>query len=83
MEWEDGAKTRLEGSALRWACPCAECRGELGAPGRLDRIEKLAPDELRLEYVKLVGRYALQLGFKSGHDTGIYTFRRLRELTTS
>jgi DUF971 family protein len=66
---------------LRWACPCAECRGEgFGTVGRLDRASELAPDELELETVALTGRYALQLGFKSGHATGIYTFRYLRSI---
>jgi len=30
--------------------------------------------------VGLVGQYALQIGFASGHATGIYTFRYLRNL---
>ena len=64
---------------LRWACPCAECRGE-GGPGRLDKVTELSPDELELTDVALIGRYALSFGFKSGHSTGIYTFRYLRGL---
>jgi DUF971 family protein len=35
---------------------------------------------LRLADVRLVGQYALQIGFASGHDTGIYTFARLKGL---
>ena len=66
---------------LRWSCPCAECRGEgYGTVGRLDRETTLPAEELRLEAVTLVGRYALQLGFASGHSTGIYSFRYLRSL---
>ena len=80
IAWEDGASTRHPGVQLRWACPCAECRGEAGSPGRLDRLTELDPDDLRLADVTLVGQYALQLRFASGHDTGIYTFRYLREL---
>jgi len=30
--------------------------------------------------VVLVGQYALQIGFASGHATGIFTFRYLRNL---
>jgi ATP-binding protein involved in chromosome partitioning len=72
----------LDGRTLRWACPCAECRGELGEPGKLDRAETLAPDEERLRDVWLVGQYALGIGFESGHATGIYTFELLRRLGT-
>jgi DUF971 family protein len=80
IAWDDGARSRLSGERLRWACPCAECRGEAGVPGRLDQVARLAPAELKLADVGLVGQYALQLGFESGHGTGIYTFRHLRSL---
>jgi DUF971 family protein len=53
----------------------------MGAPGRLDGNPELAPEELQLTDVTLVGRYALQLAFASGHNTGIYSFRYLRSLT--
>jgi DUF971 family protein len=78
--WDDGQQSRLSGVRLRWACPCAECRGEAGAPGRLDAEPELADPELRLADVALIGQYALQIGFQSGHATGIYTFRHLRSL---
>jgi DUF971 family protein len=66
---------------LRWACPCAECRGEgYGTVGRLEKVTELPQADLELEAVTLVGRYALQLGFRSGHSTGIYTFRYLRAI---
>ena len=80
ITWEDGTTSALRGADLRWACPCAECRGEMGVPGRLDRIDQLAPEELRLESVSLVGQYALALGYASGHATGLYTFRQLKQL---
>ncbi len=80
IEWDDGATTRLDGRTLRWACPCAECRGEFGEPGKLDRAESLSPDEEHVEDVWLVGQYALGISFRSGHATGIYTFDLLRRL---
>ena len=68
------------GEKLRWACPCAECRGEMGVPGRLDHISDLSSEEKGLSEVVLVGQYAVQIGFASGHSTGIYTFRNLRSM---
>lgn len=82
ITWEDGAHTTYTGEQLRWACPCAECRGEAGAPGRLSRVTSLEPNELRVRDVVLVGQYALQIAFESGHNTGIYTFGHLRRLVT-
>ena len=78
--WEDGHKSTFTGEQLRWACPCAECRGEAGAPGRLSRATSLAADELRVKDVALVGQYALQIAFESGHATGLYTFFMLRRI---
>jgi DUF971 family protein len=78
--WEDGHRSSYSGEQLRWACPCAECRGEAGAPGRLSRVKSLAAEELRLQDVSLIGQYALQIAFQSGHATGLYTFSLLRGL---
>jgi DUF971 family protein len=83
ITWEDGARTTYSGEQLRWACPCAECRGEAGTPGRLSRVDRLAADELRIRDVTLVGQYALQIAFESGHASGIYTFGLLRRLAAS
>ncbi len=78
--WEDGVRTTYTGEQLRWACPCAECRGEAGAPGRLSRVKTLSDEELRIKDVTLVGQYALQIAFESGHATGLYSFSLLRRL---
>ena len=80
IAWEGGHHSTYTGERLRWACPCAECRGEAGAPGRLSRVQSLADEELRISDVTLVGQYALQIGFESGHNTGLYTFTYLRGL---
>jgi len=80
ITWEDGTKTSYTGERLRWACPCAECRGEAGLPGRLARVKELRDEELKIQDVKLVGQYAVQIAFESGHATGIYTFSYLRGL---
>jgi DUF971 family protein len=74
--WEDGHPSRYEAAGLRWACPCAQCRGEMGMPGRLDQVA----EETEIADVGLVGSYAIQIAFSSGHATGIYTFRHLRRL---
>ncbi len=80
ITWEDGTHGTYTGEQLRWACPCAECRGEGGSAGRLSRVNTLSPTELRISDVTLVGQYALQIAFESGHATGIYTFSLLRHL---
>lgn len=80
IEWDDGSETRYTGSELRWACPCAECQGEMGISGRLAGMHELPREELTLDQVGLIGQYALQISFKSGHGTGIYSFGLLHQL---
>ena len=81
VTWDDGGVDVYGTARLRWACPCAVCRGEWGRPGRLDGLESLPPDELTLADLHLVGTYGLSPVWASGHDSGIYSFEYLRSLT--
>ena len=38
------------------------------------------PADIRVDAVKPVGRYGLQINWSDGHSTGIYTFDRLRPM---
>ena len=38
-------------------------------------------EELTIDDLSLVGRYAINFRWSDGHDTGIYSFRYLRELS--
>src|SRR5579872_4252884 len=80
IEWDDGHSSLYSLRDLRWACPCAVCRGEWGQPGRLDTVTSLPDEELRLVDVHAVGRYAIAPVWASGHDAGIYSFEYLRSL---
>jgi DUF971 family protein len=37
-------------------------------------------EELKINDMSIVGRYALNFRWSDGHETGIYSFRYLREL---
>ncbi|MDA8330462.1 MAG: DUF971 domain-containing protein [Candidatus Dormibacteraeota bacterium] len=80
VEWQDGAPGRIPFTDLRRACPCAECKGELGALGRFERDPELHPGEDELADIALVGNYGLKVVWADGHDTGIYRFELLHEL---
>ena len=78
ITWSDGHTGEHNVEHLRWLCPCAECRGEWGQPGRLDVTPRLTPAEIQLDDVRPVGRYALQPVWGDGHSTGLYTYDYLR-----
>jgi DUF971 family protein len=78
VTWGDGRVCRYGAAALRRVCPCAQCVNEYTGERMLD--PKTIPDALTVESLDLVGRYALNFRWSDGHQTGIYSFRLLREL---
>lgn len=77
IEWDNGEKTVQTAVELRAICPCAACVDELTGIRRHDPAT--VPADLVHSNVRLVGNYALTLGFSDGHSTGIYTFPLLWE----
>ncbi|KQV86328.1 DUF971 domain-containing protein [Rhizobacter sp. Root1221] len=72
LRWEDQSTTEWPATRLRAECRCGDCRS-LRLAGR-------APtgDGAELTGAEPVGRYALQLLFRDGHDRGIYPWDWLR-----
>ncbi len=81
VSWADGVESAYGYEFLRWRCPCAACAGEMGLPGQLQDVEYLRPEQYQLQSIELVGLYAVRPTWADGHDTGLYTFERLRALT--
>lgn len=73
--WDDDELSGYPLAYLRGWCPCAACQGH-GAERHF--IEVNNP---RLAGVSMVGNYALNPRWADGHETGIYTFEYLRELS--
>jgi DUF971 family protein len=74
MKWNDGHEAKYPYAFLRGFCPCAACQGHFQAT-----TFHLVPNA-NLARVDLIGSYALNLIWDDGHDTGIYTFKRLRDM---
>ena len=78
IRWGDGHESVYDVRALRLACGCAACIDEWSGEGRLDPAS--VPEDVHPLRIEPVGRYAIQFAWSDSHDTGIYTFERLREL---
>jgi DUF971 family protein len=76
--WGDDHLCRYQASDLRRVCPCAQCVNEWTGERQLQ--PETISDELTIADLSLVGRYALNFRWSDGHETGIYSFRYLREL---
>jgi DUF971 family protein len=74
ITWDDGHAGEYEQEYLRGYCPCAMCQGH-GAQTRF-----IPAPGATLVGIRAVGNYAIELRWRDGHNTGIYTFDYLRSL---
>ncbi len=76
IDWADGHKGRYPHEIMRGYCPCAGCQGHSG------NIVFVPPaaHQLEIDRFDAVGRYALQIVWFDGHDTGLYSYKYLRAL---
>ena len=81
ITWADGKICDYEAARLRRACPCAQCVNEWTGERTL-KAESIS-DEVEIDDVSIVGRYALNFRWNDGHGTGIYSFQYLRDLCDS
>jgi DUF971 family protein len=77
--WSDGKETLYNATDLRRACPCAGCVNEWTGE-RMLKAESVA-ENLEFSSISVVGRYALNFHFSDQHDTGIFSFKYLREIS--
>lgn len=81
IRWKDGAETAVSARALRLLCPCASCVDEMTGRRILDPAS--VRDDVRAVAIEPVGRYAIQILWSDGHGTGIYDFKRLRDMASA
>ena len=79
FEWNDGSRGACEIRDLRLACPCALCVDEHTGEKILDDVT--VPYDIKLLKVQSIGRYAAGLTFSDGHNSGIYPYEKLYNLT--
>lgn len=80
-KWNDLESTiKLED--LRKDCPCAECTGEKIGDVIYSRPKpvKFEPGVFELVDLKPIGNYAVAAKWGNGHDTGIYTWEKLKKI---
>lgn len=77
--WSDDAETKYNAADLRRKCPCASCVDEW--TGKKILRDESVSDDLDFTRFSLAGKYGLNLHFSDGHNTGIFTFKYLREIS--
>lgn len=76
IDFDDGVTLAVPAELLRVESPSAEVRGH-GASQR-----QIVPGKkgVAIQRIEPVGNYAARIVFDDGHDSGLYTWRYLREL---
>ena len=76
VAFADGARFLLPFEFLRVYSPSAEVKGH--GPGQ--EVLVLGKQHVGITTVEPVGQYAVKLVFDDGHDSGLYSWKYLREL---
>ena len=76
VAFDDGARFLLPFEFLRVYSPSAEVKGH--GPGQ--EVLVLGKQHVGITAVEPVGQYAVKLVFDDGHDSGLYSWKYLREL---
>ncbi len=79
ITWSDGKESSYNATELRRSCPCASCINEWTGEKMLK--DDSISEDLIISKTSIVGRYALNFQFYDGHETGIFSFRFLRDLS--
>ena len=80
--WSDGRHCTYPLDGLRRACPCASCQGHEKMHELPDPEIFRVPSLMRWEKVKaeVAGSVGLRLHWDDGHNSGIFTWERLRAM---
>jgi DUF971 family protein len=76
VTFDDGAKFLLPFEYLRTHSPSAEVKGH--GPGQ--EVLVTGKQDVGIRAVEPVGQYAVKLVFDDGHDSGLFSWKYLREL---
>ena len=76
--WNDNSESLIALSNLRKSCPCANCLAvKQNQPDTY--IPLLSSVQMIVKDIKVIGNYAIQLYWQDGHDSGIYTYEKLKD----
>ncbi|MBX3008112.1 MAG: DUF971 domain-containing protein [Melioribacteraceae bacterium] len=78
--WSNEEETTVKLSNLRRLCPCANCVSEMQKQSDT-YIPIYSTEQLKIKSINLVGSYAVGIIWGDDHNTGIYNFNYLRDIS--
>ena len=77
LEFYDNYKANISAELLRVESPSAEVQGHSSK----NKSTPLNKKNITITQIERVGNYAIRIIFDDGHDTGIYSWSYLREIS--
>lgn len=83
LTWNDNTISKVNLKKLRDECPCVNCKGESVIFDSYIPIKSpFKPAGFyEIKSIEPVGNYAIQIIWKDGHNTGIYSFDILKNIS--
>lgn len=79
VDWGEGQQANFPFTFLRAQCQCAHCVNEWTGEQILDVAT--IPADIAVANLELVGGYAIRIHWTDGHNSGLFTWERLLELS--
>lgn len=82
IKWDQNSESKIGLKYLRDECPCANCKGEtiLLKTYRPPKPTMVSSNMYEIQNIQPVGVYAIQVSWKDGHNTGLYSWEYLQKL---
>ncbi|MEM7282766.1 MAG: DUF971 domain-containing protein [Pseudomonadota bacterium] len=77
IQFDDGLNAELSAEYLRVHSPSAEVKGH--GPGQ--EVLQTDKQDVAISKIEPIGNYAVRLVFDDGHDSGLYSWKYLHELS--
>ena len=81
--WGDNSESEINIKTLRDECPCVHCKGESVIFSTYIPLKSpfKAAGFYEIEKIEKIGNYAIQIIWRDGHNTGIYSWEMLKALS--
>ncbi len=80
LKWDDNSESSIPLIKLRKFCPCATCMTERESQSST-YIPVFHQGQTSISKINSVGNYAIGIQWADGHNTGIYEFPFLKNLS--
>lgn len=81
--WDDGLAQRLPHALLRAQCKCTVCQSQRLLAQAVQSTPAAPAADIRIDEIRQIGAYGIQLVFSDRHERGIYPWTYLRTLTST